>query len=277
MKKFVTVLIGVLFSLPVVAADDFPGRKLYEDVKVVSVDELAKIRKDAHVVDVRTPYEYETIHIAGAINIPISKGDFVKDVSALRAKDEKPIVFYCNGHTCYKSYQAARKAQVYGVKGCYSFDAGIFDWANARPEDAVLLGKSPVDKSKLISKKAHKEHVISAADFEAKVKSGNYYVLDVRSAIQRSAMGLFPFTEKWASLDDRDKIKAAVDDAKAQKKALLIYDNVGHQVSWLEYRLREMGVTDYQFMEGGAESYFKHMESKPNAVRIPTDLLTVKH
>ncbi len=255
------------------ADDEFPGRKLYHDVSVVSLDKLTNTQKDVNIVDVRTPYEYATIHIAGAKNIPLSRGDFVKEVAALRESSKKPIVFYCNGHTCFKSYKAARKAQVFGVKDVHSFDAGVFDWANANPDKTVLLGQSPIDTSKLISKKAFKSKLIPAKEFEAKVNSGEYFVIDVRSRIQRSAMGLFPFTEKWASLDDSKKLKDLLEQARKEKKELLIYDNVGKQVRWLEYRLRAMDITDYSFMKGGAEGYFAHLQTKTNAVVIPKDLL----
>jgi len=265
----------LLFSSAVWSApdDEYPGRKLYHDVSVYSLEKLTKERENVHVVDVRTPYEFETIHVSDALNIPLSRGDFVKHINDLRAKSPKPIVFYCNGHTCFKSYKAARKAQVFGVKDVHSFDAGVFDWANANPDKTVLLGKSPIDPAKLISKKAFKSKLMEAKEFEEKVKSGDYFVIDVRSRIQRSAMGLFPFTEKWASLDDNDKLRGLLEQAKSQKKPLLIYDNVGKQVRWLEYRLRDMGITDYHFMKGGAEDYFVHLQTKANAVVIPKNLI----
>ena len=273
--RILTTLVLFLCSFVVWGAvdDEFPGRKLYHDVSVFSLDDLGKKHENVNVVDVRTPYEFETIHIKNAVNIPLSRGDFVKQIAALRKENDKPIVFYCNGHTCFKSYKAARKAQVFGVTGVHSFDAGVFDWANAHPDKTVLLGKSPIDTSKLISKKSFKSKLISPKEFEEKVKSGKYFVIDVRSRIQRSAMGLFPFTEKWASLDDNEKLKDLLEQAKAEKKGLLIYDNVGKQVSWLEYRLRDMGITDYLFMQGGAEEYFVHLQTKENAVVIPKNLL----
>lgn len=274
MRVLISLAMLAFSSLSWSAVDDeFPGRKLYHDVSVYSLEKMTQSHENVHVVDVRTPYEFETIHITGAMNIPLSRGDFVKEIAALRAKSEKPIVFYCNGHTCFKSYKAARKAQVFGVSNVHSFDAGIFDWANANPDKSVLLGKSPIDPSKLISKKEFKSRLVAASSFEERVKSGDYFVIDVRSRIQRSAMGLFPFNEKWASLDDSEKLRELLEQAKRQKKTLLIYDNVGKQVRWLEYRLRDMGITDYYFMKGGAEEYFVHLQTKQNAVVIPKNLI----
>jgi len=250
------------------AADDYPGRDLYKDVKVVTLEQLDKTLDQSLVVDVRTPYEFDTIHIHGAINLPMSKGDFREKIKALREGSPKPIVFYCNGHTCYKSYKAVRTVQAFGVNDVYAFDAGVFDWARAYPDRAVLLGKRPIDPSRLISKEDHKAHMLEAKDFEERATQPGYVVLDVRSRMQRSASGLFPGGEKWASLDDSPRLTGLINDARKEKKTLLIYDEVGKQVQWLEYRLRDMGVENYYFMKNGAEGFYAHLG-------VPKDLLSL--
>jgi rhodanese-related sulfurtransferase len=253
------LLLLVLTSLAtsVFAQEDYPGRKLYQDVEIVTIEQLKGMPAGTHIVDVRSPYEYETIHIKDAINIPISLPDFVKSVRDLRRKSPNPIIFYCNGHTCYKSYNAVRKAQVFGVGDVFSFDAGIFDWARAVPERTVLLGESPIDPTRLISKEDHAMHLLSPDEFKRRVESKQYAVIDVRSRVQRGAVGLFSLAEKWASLEAADKLNTLLREYRDANKPLLIYDNVGKQVPWLEYRLRAMGVKDYYFMKGGAEAYFK--------------------
>jgi rhodanese-related sulfurtransferase len=258
MKQFLTVLcIGaLLFSATASAQEDFPGRKLFEDVAYMTVEQLGQQHASAHVVDVRSPYEYETIHIKDAINIPLSSHQFSNQVAALRSAGDRPIVFYCNGHTCMKSYKAARKSQVFGVSGVYAFDAGIFDWAKAHPERTVLLGKSPINPADLISGDEFKSRLLEPAEFENRVLSGKYYVIDARSRMQRAATGLFPFLEQRGSLDDEEQLNGHIKKAMADGKPLLIYDKVGKQVRWLEYRLQAMGVTDYHFLKGGADGFF---------------------
>lgn len=202
-------LLIALFIHAANADEGFPGHKLYHDISIITLEQLARIHQDAYVVDVRTPYEYSTIHIKGALNIPLSGDTFTKEVTALRSKNaKKKVIFYCNGHTCFKSYKAARRAQVFGIKDCHSFDGGVFDWANAHPDKTVLLGKSPIDKSKLIPKKSFKSKLLSPGGFDLRTKTNGYFVLDVRSRMQRAAMGLFPFIETWASLDDEEEITA---------------------------------------------------------------------
>ena len=99
----------------------------------------------------------------------VTKGTFLADLEKTRAKDgSTKIAFYCNGHTCAKSYKAAEIAGENGFQNLYCFDAGIFEWATTNPEKSVLLGKSPVDPAKLISKDALAAKTIGWADFAAK-------------------------------------------------------------------------------------------------------------
>lgn len=258
MNRIVTALsaVAVLFCTTVAAQEEFPGRKLFEDVAYVTVDELDKQYANSIVVDVRSPYEYDTIHVKGAVNIPLSAHDFSNRVAELRSGNDKPIVFYCNGHTCLKSYKAVRQAQVFGVGGVYAFDAGVFEWAKAHPDRSVLLGKSPVNTADLISSKDFKSRLLEPAEFDRRVQSGQYFVIDARSREQRAATGLFPFVEKRGSLDDEPQLNGLIKTAMADGKPLLIYDQVGKQVRWLEYRLRAMGATDYYFLKGGADGFF---------------------
>ena len=88
---------------------EFPGRPLYPEVSVIVLDELFRRLDEVIVVDVRSAYEYETLRVKGAINIPLSSKTFVSRMRKLRMSDTRPIVVYCNGKTCMKSYKAARK------------------------------------------------------------------------------------------------------------------------------------------------------------------------
>jgi rhodanese-related sulfurtransferase len=170
------------------------------------------------------------------------------------ASPGKQIVFYCNGKTCAKSYDAAAKAAEAHIGGTVCYDAGIFDWAKAHPERAVLLGKTPVKSEALIDDKRFKERLLEPKDFTARA-AGNALVLDVRDYAQRDNP-LFPMREMRAQLDEKDRLTAAFDEAKRSKRSLLVYDAVGHQVKWLQYHLEANGVTDYYFMKGGAQAWY---------------------
>jgi len=211
------------------------------------------------VIDVRSKYEYDTLHVKDALIVPLGTG-FGDKILALRAKQNKPFVFYCNGKTCQKSYEAALLAAKARVDNVYAYDSGIFDWAKAQPEKTVLLGRSPIKPEDMIDKKSFKARLLEPKDFAARVGDKSV-VLDVRDRVQRDT-ALFPFKEQRAQLDELKKIDVVIEDAKANKKTLLVYDQTGKQVEWFQYYLENKGVKDYYFMKGGAQAHFDHTLGK---------------
>lgn len=241
-----------------IAKDEFPGRVKYP---TISVYELADLKRDMDkviVVDARSSYEFETLRIKGALNIPVDSSTFADKLNEIRKTTQKPIVFYCNGRTCMKSYKAAVKAGQHGITNTHSFDAGIFEWASTYPKDAELLGESPVDPKRLIAKSEFKKRLLPPMVFADKIyeTGARVSVLDVRDRNQRGgSIGFFTGKERWVSLEDKEKIKKHIKKAKDEGKTLFIYDQVGKQVRWLQYTIEDLGHTDYYFMKGGSNSY----------------------
>ncbi len=153
-------------------------------------------------------------------------------------------------------YDAVLLAIKARLKNLYAYDAGIFDWAKAQPEKTALLGRSPIVLADLIDEKSFKARLIEPKDFAARVGDKSV-VLDVRDRVQRDT-ALFPFKEQRAQLDELKKIDVVIEDAKAQKKTLLVYDQTGKQVQWFQYYLESKAVKDYYFMKGGAQAHFDH-------------------
>ncbi len=236
-------------------ANEFPHRAFYPDTPVVSTADLHTQLGDVTVVDVRSHYEYETLHIKNALNIPLSDKQFEAAVAKVQSQSGRPMVFYCNGRTCKKSYEAARRALRAKTGKAYVYDAGIFEWAQTYPEQTVLLGKSPIKVADLIDEARFQAHLLAPKDFQAKI-GGSAIVLDVRDKAQRDTP-LFPFQEERARLDEKTRLDALIQRAKSEKKTLLVYDKVGHQVQWFQYYLESKGLKDYYFLNGGSEGYFQ--------------------
>jgi rhodanese-related sulfurtransferase len=248
------VMSGLAYPLASAANDEFPMRARYPDVQVISTADLAKQYADVVIVDVRTKYEFDTLHIKDAVLLPLGT-NFGERALALRAKSgNKKLVFYCNGKTCHKSYEAALLAERARVTNVVAFDAGIFDWAKAQPELTVLRGRTPIKPTDLISAESFQAHQLDPKAFEERVGS-NSIVLDVRDKRQRDT-ALFPFREQRAQLDDAKKLEAIIDEAKTKNKTLLVYDEVGKQTQWFQYHLESKGLKDYYFMKDGAQGYF---------------------
>jgi rhodanese-related sulfurtransferase len=260
MHKAVSLLFAVtslLFLLPAQAsnAPAFPHRAKFKEVVIMETEQLRNDLDKVVVVDVRSRFEYQTLHIKGAVHIPLSKVKLPPAVKELRQQTDKPIVFYCNGTTCKKSYEAVELAIEAGVKKVYAYDAGIDHWTTLYPEASVLLGQNPVPASQFISKESFKSRIISTETFETMMEKGAV-VLDIRDMRQRDNP-LFPMRENRAQLDETQKIAEVVNEAKRTKKPLLVYDKVGKQTRWFQYYLEQQGLKNYYFLEGGAEGYFE--------------------
>ena len=85
----------------------------------------------ACLVEVLPSEEYEELHIAGAINVPLKElGPDVR--SAL--DPGRPIVVYCYDALCDLSPRAARRLETLGFTDVYDYVAGKTDWvANSLP------------------------------------------------------------------------------------------------------------------------------------------------
>lgn len=260
-QKYLLSILFFVFVSSIAAADtEFPGRELYPEVPHVSIDQLAGRFKDVVIVDVRSSYEYKTLRIEGALNIPLASEDFVAQMRTLRKNDPRQIVVYCNGKTCMKSYKAARKCINEEISDVLAYDAGVLDWAKKNPGKTVLLEVKLDDPNKLISKAQFKKHALTPDAFGERMASTEDIVLDVRDRFQREGLSIFVGREFRVYLDDTKKLDRYIKKAMKEKKGLLIYDAAGKQVRWLQYYLENKGLKDYFFMDGGIRAYYKQIE-----------------
>lgn len=245
----------------------FPGRDRYPDIQFYEIDELNASYDQVAIVDVRSELEFNTLHIKDATNIPLSDSDFIQRMKTLQAETKQPLVTYCNGKTCMKSYKAARKAIDGGISknDIIVYDAGIFDWTKKYPGKAVLLGKNPADPKQLLTKAQLKTHMVDPLIFSEKAHSGKALVLDVRDDHQRLNSRLFMGIEYSLSLNDTEGLKDFIVQAKKEKKPLYIYDNTGKQVRWLMYQLEANNAGTYYFMKDGAHGYFQALKKQYSA------------
>ena len=242
------------------AKSEFPGRAEFPQVATYEKNDLFNNFKEVIIVDTRSKYEYETLRIKDAINIPVSSKTFVKAVKQLRNQSLKPIVFYCNGRTCYKSYKAVKRSTRAGIKNTFAYDAGMFEWAKTFPQKAALLGSSPVSPNSIITGNKYKKHLVSPKDFGkfAFNDKSDALILDIRDSQQRAAgIGLFLGKERWASIENPAKITQYIKKAQAKNQPIYIYDEVGKQVRWLQYALEDQNVKNYYFMDQGAKGYIE--------------------
>jgi rhodanese-related sulfurtransferase len=166
-----------------------------------------------------------------------------------------------NVTTYFKSYEAAKRSLKAGFKNCYAYDAGIPEWAAVFPEETLLLGKTIVDPEKqLIPKSVFKQKTLPFDEFKAKNAANGGMVIDVRDHIQHSESlsGL----EKARHIPLDRFLQYFVMKKEHQDKTLFIFDQVGKQVKWLQYYLKDNGYQQYYFLKGGASSVLAKQEYK---------------
>lgn len=246
------------------AAADFPLRAQYaaQGVEPISTDDLAARFDDYLIIDARARYEFETLHIEGAHSMPFSDRNFSREVLALHEEDPRPMVFYCNGVECAVSYRAAARAVDRGISNALVYDAGVFAWANAQPGRTLLLGEPLNDPGKLISQSEFQAHLLGEEAFFARIEaSENPIILDVRTTRQREGVSLFQMQDVHVPLQSSNReILEWVDRAIAEERALFVADATGRQVRWLQYLLESRGVSEYWFLDGGAQVLFSEYQ-----------------
>jgi len=257
----VMFLLAIVSSGVLASSTEFPGREIYPAVKIIETAELKQSFDNTVIVDVRSKYEYETLRIKNALNIPLTSANYVTEMRKL-ANTNKTIVVYCNGRTCMKSYKAEVKARRHGVKNIKVYDAGVMDWAKVYPKQSSLLGVSPLNPDSLISKNRFTEHLLAPGKFAKMALEKGVEVIDVRDPLQRMGMGLFIGIEKAVALDNVRKLNAYIKQAAQKGKTILIYDETGKQVRWLMYRLAANGLKNFYFMKGGTRGYFKELKKR---------------
>ncbi len=112
------VILGLLLYEPI-------ARARYQ-IRKLSVLELPRLvsRRQAAVVDVSEPHEYNKGHLPGAMNVPLSRLN--KDLERLKKYRAKPVVLYCrSGH---RSFQGAKILRRQGFEEVYELAGGLLAW-----------------------------------------------------------------------------------------------------------------------------------------------------
>jgi len=81
-------------------------------------------------IDVRNPRLYARGHIPRAFHLDL-KSNYNEAVLLAVAKKSQPIVIYCSGVKCSRSYRASEKAISWGFQTVHYFRGGIVDWKKA--------------------------------------------------------------------------------------------------------------------------------------------------
>ncbi len=93
----------------------------------VDVAQFASVitRPGVQIIDVRTPEEFASGHIAGAVNIPVQAADFAAQIGALDPAGEYAV--YCRSGN--RSQPAVEAMAAAGITNVYELESGTKGWA----------------------------------------------------------------------------------------------------------------------------------------------------
>ena len=120
-------------------------------ITVNELNSLLSAGSSLHLIDVRTPAEFEGIHVPGACSMPLDTLDCAAALAKHnKTKNSAPIYLLC--HSGIRAKKAAEKFAAIGFEDCVVIDGGTQAWAGAgfpveRGERQVL----PLDRQMQLS------------------------------------------------------------------------------------------------------------------------------
>ncbi len=130
-KKLLIALFGLTFAVSscqnkpsTTTTTNESGVQVTSKVLTVEEYEKAIANPDIQLVDVRTPAEFSSGHIAKAININVMDATFTNEISKL--DKQKPVYIYCRSGA--RSQRAAATLMQNGFAQIIDLQGGINSW-----------------------------------------------------------------------------------------------------------------------------------------------------
>jgi predicted sulfurtransferase len=248
----------------------FPNRKFYPGLNYINTEELVNgVAKDKFlIIDSRPELGYKTLHIKKAINIHSKDKDFIEKFNNAISTNNKPIVFYCGGLACRKSYEASVVAisllqKEKSNRKVYTYDSGITAFAYASPKDVLKNGKDVSPDNPILDKEKLKKHAKNAEDFIGLInndENNDLIILDIRERSQRILRKLFMFKDEHKiTVHEPSKLIAFFNEVKQSKKTLMIYGAVEKQIETVFQLIQTSGIKEWFYLEGGEYAYSEYM------------------
>ena len=102
------------------------------DVPLIGRETAAELWRDSSTlfVDVRSPFDYEIGHIAGAVNLPWDPDELARHFSGLKPRLERArvLVVYCKSRDCATSLWASVQLRQQGLTQTVIYPGGWYEW-----------------------------------------------------------------------------------------------------------------------------------------------------
>jgi rhodanese-related sulfurtransferase len=102
------------------------------DMPLLHIDEAESLwhQSSTLFVDVRSPFDYEVGHIAGAVNLPQEEMEDRLPSLLPRMEQAAAVVVYCKSVDCGKSLWAALQLRQHGLTQTRIYPGGWNEWSN---------------------------------------------------------------------------------------------------------------------------------------------------
>ncbi len=130
MKNSIRLGLIILISILNIHCSNNKQSKVQKDfggISVISPQDFKLKYVNHTIIDIRTPREYGSGHIEGAININLFDKDFLNQLS--KYDKEQPIFIYCRSGN--RTSTASKKMANFGFKQIYDLQGGIKNWTRA--------------------------------------------------------------------------------------------------------------------------------------------------
>jgi rhodanese-related sulfurtransferase len=127
MKKILKLPLFLFLTVSIIACSNKqPSKTITKngEINVISPADFKEKSVNYTVVDVRTPQEFQSGHIEGAININYFDKNFLEQITKFNT--DEPIFIYCKSGN--RSGSASKKISNLGFKEVYDLQNGIIFW-----------------------------------------------------------------------------------------------------------------------------------------------------
>ena len=168
-----------------------------QQVDAVTFSQLIESKKDAQLIDVRTPEEFQGGYINGAMNLDINGTDYGRQVAAL--DKTKPVLVYCLSGG--RSATAARGLRQSGFSEVIELEGGIMAWNRSN----LALSGTTVQSAGM-----------DDAEFKKLISTSEITLVDFHAPWCAPCKKMKPILEEIGKENDKVKIqKINVDENKA--------------------------------------------------------------
>lgn len=105
-----------------------PLLTMYKTITCRELNVLMERGEDIVILDVRSPGEYNRVHICGALNIPLRS---IEELSPGLLRKDDLVIVYCDERRSLESAVGADKLTTLSFENVLRFEGGLIEWVEA--------------------------------------------------------------------------------------------------------------------------------------------------